>query len=199
MNRWEAGIPWDSLGASNMGSITQCRLSGVLASSSTSGDDRYLSGNYLGAAASATLQGGNYGFELVTLTALGVRLPGQDDDHDGLDDEWELRYTVNLDGLFSGGDWDLDRMDDEGEQIAGTDPGDPDSVLRVQETHSGTNDTVVMHWHSVAGKYYDVYYSTNLLDGFELLFPDILGTPSDNVYTDTLGGVEWKFYEVRTE
>ena len=49
------------------------QIAGVLAASGTNGQDRYLSGNYLGLAANPNTNG-NYGFTFVTLTGLEVAL-----------------------------------------------------------------------------------------------------------------------------
>ncbi len=71
--RWECAIPWTSLNASGIGSIASIQIAGVLAASGTNGQDRYLSGNYLGLAANPSTNG-NYGFTFVTLTGLEVAL-----------------------------------------------------------------------------------------------------------------------------
>ena len=47
--RWEASIPWASLGAAGSHAITSLRVAGVIASDATFGPDRYLSGNVLAA------------------------------------------------------------------------------------------------------------------------------------------------------
>jgi hypothetical protein len=71
--RWECAIPWTSLNATGIGSIASMQIAGVLAASGTNGQDRYLSGNYLGLAANPGTSG-NYGFSFVTLTGLDVAL-----------------------------------------------------------------------------------------------------------------------------
>ena len=71
--RWECAIPWTSLNATGVTSLTSLKVAGLLASSATNGPDRFLSGNYLGLGASPATNG-NYGFGFVTLTGLDVAL-----------------------------------------------------------------------------------------------------------------------------
>lgn len=71
--RWECAIPWTSLNATGMGSLTSIHVAGLLASSATNGVDRLLSGNVLAQTASPSTNG-NYGFGFVTLTGYSVLL-----------------------------------------------------------------------------------------------------------------------------
>lgn len=88
-DRWEAAIPWRSLNAAaGWRSVRSLHVSGVIAGDGVSGSDRYLSGNFLGAAAAGTLDGGNYGFNFVSLTGWRVGLPFEDSDLDGHTD-WQ--------------------------------------------------------------------------------------------------------------
>ena len=105
-DRWEAAIPWRSLNAAaGWRSVRTLHVSGVVASDGVSGNDRYLSGNVLGAAAAGTLSGGNYGFNFVSLTGWRVGLPFEDSDLDGHSDLQEA--------------------------LAGTDAADADSQLEM--------------------------------------------------------------------
>ena len=83
-DRWEAAIPWRSLNAAaGWHSVRALHVSGVIASDGVSGNDRYLSGNVLGAATAGTLAGGNYGFNFVSLAGWRVGLPFENSDLDG--------------------------------------------------------------------------------------------------------------------
>ncbi|MBU0678742.1 MAG: hypothetical protein KJ626_11565 [Verrucomicrobia bacterium] len=77
--RWEVSIPWTSLNAQAVSSVSTCFIAGVLASDGTSGNDRYLSGYFLGDGASGSKDTfGNFAFNFVSLTGSCVRLPGRD-------------------------------------------------------------------------------------------------------------------------
>jgi len=75
-DRWEVYIPWTNLNATSISSISNCHMAGIFVSDGTSGDDRYISGNYLGAGATGTLDANtNFGFNMLTLSVAEVQLP----------------------------------------------------------------------------------------------------------------------------
>ena len=52
-----------------------------------------------------------------------------------------------------------------------------------------TEGTYVVRWHSVPGKIYTVYQSTNLLNGFTVLQSGIAATaPTNSLTTTSTGG-----------
>ena len=114
-------------------SVRALHVSGVIASDGVSGSDRFLSGNYLGAAAAGELAGGNYGFHFTTLTGLRVGLPFEDSDLDG--------HT------------------DLQESLAGTDAADADSLLAMEAPAAGA---AAVRFGSVAGKQYRIQYKLDL-------------------------------------
>jgi hypothetical protein len=63
----------------------------------------------------------------------------------------------------------------------------------------GQDNTVTIRWSSVTNNLYTVHHSTNLLNGFGVLQGKIQGTPPMNSYTDTVNGVQMKFWKVTTE
>ncbi|MFA6174786.1 MAG: hypothetical protein WC701_14075, partial [Kiritimatiellales bacterium] len=68
--------------------------------------------------------------------------------------------------------------------VAGLDPNDPDSKFSFLVDRS-TPFGNVLHWQSVIGREYSVYYSTNLLSGFIPLINHLVtgsGTYIDEVY-----------------
>jgi len=75
-DRWEASIPWSNLNATSVSSLSNCHIAGLFVSDGVSGDDRYISGNYLGSGATGTLDGNtNFGYSFVSLSAAAIRLP----------------------------------------------------------------------------------------------------------------------------
>ena len=199
-DRWECAIPWSSLGTTNgVASITNCRLAGLIVSSSTNGNDRYLSGNYLGASA-APATNGNYGFSFVTLSPLEVGLPPVDADGDGIPDAWELQRFGSLGVANANSDWDGDRMADALEYVGGTDPKDQGSCLRMHAPLAGVAaGGFVVQWTSVSNVHYDLFKSTNLaFQAFSQIATNVPGQPPLNSYTDMLEAAGVGFYMIRT-
>lgn len=113
-----------------------------------------------------------------------------DSDNDGLPDEWERQ--------FFGGNADPDRDDDgdgqnnRDEQIAGTVPTNEASYFSI--THFGPSG--IEWWPCSTGRYYSVWWSTNLLAGFQSLGVDL--EYPQNSYTFTVYS-NWPqaFYRIR--
>jgi len=78
-------------------------------------------------------------------------------------------------------------------QGAGTTPPE------MQAPEMGAGGAVVIRWASYANHLYTVHHSTNLLNGFTVLQGNMQGTPPMNSYTDTVNGVQMKFWKVTTE
>jgi hypothetical protein len=110
---------------------------------------------------------------------------------------WERVDTVPSHDS-SGDDCDSDGASDSDEITAGTDPTESSSVFEVMGVGQplGSGD-IEIKWSSVDGKYYDIYHSLDLLSGFDLLTSGIPATAPENVYTDSLDGVDGKFYQIR--
>ena len=195
-DRWECSIPWSSLGAVNgVASITNCRLAGVIVSSSTNGQDRYISGNFLGASASPATNG-NYGFSLVNLMPIEVAMPAVDSDGDGIPDEWERQHFGSLGVSHASSDWDGDGMLDVMEYVAGSDPKDKLSCLRMYAPLLGFSGSgFVVTWDSASNKQYDLFRSTNLMSGFSPIATNVAATPPLNSHTDSWSGVGG-FYKI---
>jgi hypothetical protein len=114
-----------------------------------------------------------------------------DADGDGMPDEWEVFYfqgTSNPLGA-AGYDYDGDGLVNLSEYIAGTDPTNSASVLRLL-TVDRVGGSLVFEWASVTGRVYSVYRSDDLLFDWPVLpltssIPgDMSGTSS---YTDSSG------------
>jgi serine protease len=135
-DRWEASIPWGSLGAAGPQAVTSLWVAGVFASDGENAPDRYLSGNVLAAGVqspSGLNELNHYGFGFVTLAPLAVDLSGVDSDGDGMPD-WQ-------------------------ERIAGTDPAAAGDFLRAAGVAAGGRVAV----SSVAGRTYHLHFTTNLV------------------------------------
>ncbi len=94
---------------------------------------------------------------------------GMDTDGDGLLDEWELAHNLDSHSALgdSGpdGDPDEDGFTNASEQLAGTDPRDPSSALRVRVALPGGNMARVS-WDAVIGRKYQLEFSDNSLSNF---------------------------------
>jgi hypothetical protein len=154
MQRWEASIPWSSLNASNIHSITQLFICGVFASDGVSGVDRYLSVNYLAENASATgidTNTQNVAFNFLTLTPWSVDL--SDVDADTVPDWFEFQFYSSLTNAASS-DTDGDGYNLMDEYIAGTNPTDPGSYFRVILVSNAPPASVHVIAPSLTGRVY---------------------------------------------
>ena len=84
-----------------------------------------------------------------------------DFDRDELPDAWERIYRQQLSDLGSG-NFDQDHHTDREEYIAGTDPADADSFLNLSNDPL-TGHGMIFSWDSIAGRVYNVFWSSNLL------------------------------------
>ncbi|MEI6972628.1 MAG: formylglycine-generating enzyme family protein, partial [bacterium] len=113
--------------------------------------------------------------------------------------EWWLAqygWTNNFE-IAAVNDTDGDDMQAWTEYLAGTDPTNRSSFLGFDSIAPEINGAgIVIRWSSVTDKVYQLDYSVNLPLGFSTLRADILATPPENAYTDTVTGVPVKFYRV---
>jgi hypothetical protein len=124
-----------------------------------------------------------------------------DTDANGLPDWWELQYFGHLTGTDPNADADHDGMSNLAEWLAGTNPTNASSCLRLMALPSGNTNVFVVNWPSVAGKYYRLERATNLLTGFNsVVQTNIAATAPTNTETDpaVLPG-NTRFYRVGVE
>jgi subtilisin family serine protease len=109
-----------------------------------------------------------------------------DTDGNGLPDWWELQYFGHLTGTDPNADPDHDGMNNLAEWIAGTNPTNAASVLRLTLVSATNASNIVVRWSSVAGKNYWLERSTNLATGFNaVVATNIAATAPTNTQTDT--------------
>ncbi len=124
-----------------------------------------------------------------------------DADGNGLPDWWELQYFGHLTGTDPNADPDHDGMNNLAEWIAGTNPTNAASVLRLTLVSATNVSGAVVNWSSVAGKNYWLERSTNLATGFNtVVATNLAATAPTNTLSDTaiLPG-NTRFYRVGVE
>jgi subtilisin family serine protease len=108
-----------------------------------------------------------------------------DSDNNGLPDWWELQYFGHLTGTDPNGDPDGDGASNLAEFLAGTNPTDFNSALRLTARRGPGANVVTLQWPSAAGRYYNLLRSTNLLTGFSTIVQtNLVATPPLNTATD---------------
>jgi len=130
---------------------------------------------------------------LVRVNLFGV----VDSDGDGLPDSWETQNHLNpADATGDNGpegDPDHDGFSNLAEYLAGTDPNDPASLLRILNLSNGGQ---VISWQSVPGKNYQVYSTPSLTQALEPLSGDITAYNQNASFTNNLA-VGPRFYRIR--
>ena len=126
-----------------------------------------------------------------------LRLGSNDSDGDGLEDDWEMTYfgTLARDGT---GDFDSDGINDRGEFVAGTNPTNSSSILRVLTITSLETGAKRLLWSAAPGKRYRVEFKTQVEDsGWDELAPTVVAAGSTASFVDlTSGSHPNRFYRV---
>lgn len=112
--------------------------------------------------------------------------PTVDIDHDQISDEWEREYFNGLSLATTSSDYDADGFPDMSEFMAGTDPLNPLSLLRIAglDVVEGGNGLVI-RWPSATNRYYRVMATPSLTaTPFSPEATGISATPPENIYTN---------------
>jgi len=124
---------------------------------------------------------------------------GADSNSDGIPDAWELQNFGTI-AIDVNGDPDGDGLSNLQEYLAGTDPNDVNSVLKITAftfAPGGTNTTLT--WNSVTTRFYQAQKTTDLShntwadSGLGLIAP--AGSSTSGNFTDTNAPV--RFYRVQ--
>lgn len=94
-----------------------------------------------------------------------LRVQGADRDGDGLPDDWELAHSLNPDNpLDAHSDADGDGLSNRGEYLAGTDPHDANSCLKLVASHGADTPpgAVCLEFLAVSNRTYRLLYSDTL-------------------------------------
>jgi hypothetical protein len=115
-------------------------------------------------------------------------------DADGLPDDWELYFFVNLDA--DPGDLAANGVNTVMEcYIAGIDPTDANAAFVLSGLRP-LSSASILQWQNASGRVYSVYWSSNLLSGFDLLHSNYTG----GVFTDSVHGTASEgFYKIEVQ
>ena len=119
-----------------------------------------------------------------------------DSDGDGLDDAWEQLYFGNLTRDGSA-DSDNDGMTDRAEFLAGSNPTDIQSALRLFRNPARVGSSVTVQWVSVAGKHYRLQFKDTLNQiGWTDVPGDVTASASTASASDNTAVNATRFYRV---
>jgi hypothetical protein len=110
-----------------------------------------------------------------------------DSDGDGMPDDYEAQFPFlnPLDPNDAGLDHDGDGLSNLAEYLAGTNPGDPVSSLRITRIEAEQGSGILIAWQSAPNRFYTIQRTPDLSVGFTNLAEHIAATPPENVYWDT--------------
>ena len=186
--RWEAALPWSALNAAGPEAVSNLFICGVIASSSTNGNDRYLSRTVLGERAWGERdEYRQYGFNTANVRPQRVNLLHADWRGDGIPNEWRQEYFGTPYGPPADEDTDGDGYDNAAEETAGTHPLEAGSFFAMDAPALGP--PVALQWSFLANRAYDVWFTHDL----QLPFQPLTTGVGTNVYVPESNG----FYRLR--
>jgi hypothetical protein len=132
------------------------------------------------------------------LSALAAVTPINDFDADGMPDAWEVVYGFDTNNPADASqDFDLDTANNRDEYIAGTDPSDPQSYLKVNSAVDGGE--AVLTFQAISNRTYGLLSVDALGAPWTTLAPVIARTNNRvETVTDPVAGQNQRFYRLVT-
>lgn len=119
-----------------------------------------------------------------TLEVEGTVITSTDTDHDGLPDDWENFYFGNL-AQSANADADADGVSNLAEYLAGTDPTEAASALRIVSVELAGSGTPALRFQFAASHQYTIEYSSDLKNWSAVENPAL-------IYYSAPGIAEWQ-------
>ena len=125
-----------------------------------------------------------------------------DSDHDGLPDDWEAAHGLNSNNAADAQlDRDLDGMTNLQEYLAGTDPDNPRSSLKLDRIILAAGQTAaVLQFNAASNKTYRIQARNSLSSGEWSTVAAIVARPTNHLatITNTLDGARSRYYHLLT-
>ncbi|MFO1500564.1 MAG: carboxypeptidase regulatory-like domain-containing protein [Verrucomicrobiota bacterium] len=132
--------------------------------------------------------------------ALELSPPFPDYNFDGLDDHFQHQYFARWTAPEAGPDQDPDHdgFNNAAEYIAGSNPGDPQSVLKVESVRLDASGATIA-WPSAPGRRYQVLSRPRLdaLRGWQPVGSPVLATGDKTEFLDKSATTIYQFYRVQ--
>jgi outer membrane protein assembly factor BamB len=123
-----------------------------------------------------------------------------DNDEDGMPDEWEIAHRLNPKFKWDANlDYDGDGLSNRAEYMAGTDPRDSRSTLKIKDMLIGADGKALIKFDSsINGRWYNVEYNTNLLypNNWQVITDWFWGSGQTFEVVDPLPGTK-RFYRLK--
>jgi hypothetical protein len=133
------------------------------------------------------------------LAVAGYLPANADVDNDGMPDWWETYYFGSV-ARGPDEDADGDGQKNRDEFMAGTNPNDPASSLRLSAIIApAPANALVLRWPSIPGKRYSVRCTREMGSPFLVLATNILATPPLNTFAHPIGNDSRGFYYIQLE
>lgn len=140
-----------------------------------------------------------FDFKLTAATPYCVKPAAADVDGDGLADSWEMTHFASTNSIAGAANYDADSdgMSNLAEYLAGTNPTNKTSALKLGGAGVGSGGMFQIDWPSVSGAVYRVDGRTSLADsvGWGLLSGGLTATPPVNSYSAQLSATQM-FYRI---
>ena len=122
-----------------------------------------------------------------------------DSNSNNLPDWWEQQYFGQLIGANFSADADQDGANNLAEWLAGTNPTNAASALRLTATRSAASNSVQLQWPSAPGRFYRLLSANFSTGPFNPLATNIAATAPLNTLTNPITASSQRYYRLQVE